>query len=275
MISITTKYRPFSHRPFSKCILPGTDLLVKVSPHLLEIGDLLIPLESDGYTLQMDLEKNCVWVFKKGFRFRIFASNEGVTVVSKSEAKFFKMKVHFHLSQEIERVSLGINKAQDWDLVLRRMDMKEILPVVYHLAQKVPFVHSFKSREEFCYRSSFDEMLVPKRENALQEAFARIRSHFVLEDGKRIKLLPENPFLVGRMMNVQTQFGSLDMHWVKGELQRVSLHVKKESEGFLDLPDSIRSFRVKKKLHERGVVYPRDECLSLTKGTFYLDRFIR
>ncbi len=275
MISIATRFRPFSHRPFSKCVLPGTDLVVKVSSDLLEIGDVEIPLESDGLTLQMDLEKNCVWVFRKGFRLRIVASKEGVSVVSADETTFFPLKVHFHLPGEIERLSFGVHKSQDWDLVLRRMDMKEILPILYHLSQKVPLVHLLSKGKELCYRSSFDEMLVPKKENALQEAFEGIRSRFVVEDGKRIKLLPDTPFLAGRMMNVQTQFGSLDMHWVKGELQRVTMHVKKESEVLLDLPPEVRSFRVKEQLHDRGVVRLRDAVLSLSKGRLYLDRFIK
>ena len=75
MITIAERLRPFSHTAGSRCIIPGTDAILIGAPHRLQIGDWEIPLGNDpfvsDFTLQQDLERNCVWVFgnSTGLRF--------------------------------------------------------------------------------------------------------------------------------------------------------------------------------------------------------------
>ena len=84
MISIRERYRPFSHRVNTKCLLPRTNLVVQGSPEKIIIGDLEVLLGYDpyveGFTLQMDLEKDCIWIFAKGFRLKVYATKSGIFV---------------------------------------------------------------------------------------------------------------------------------------------------------------------------------------------------
>ena len=275
MISIATRLRPFSHRAGAQCIVPGTDQVIEAFPHLLRIGTLEIPLGSDpfvpDFTLQQDLERNCVWVFGKKFRIKIVARSDGFEVGT----KFFPAPIRFHKCVDIERLSLGSHKAQDWDLVLRRFDLKEILPALYDLGQKVPFSKEIETTPmslEDLYRSSFHHMMVPRNKeesgSVLRSAFLRIRSLFIVEKANRLQLLPDNPFPEGRLVNVQTEMASLDIEWTKRRLRRVTLHMRKTGEMFLDLPKEILSFRGKG-MHMAGEPL---QCVAGQRMVF-LDRF--
>lgn len=246
MITVKTKLRPFSHLSGAKCLLPGTDTVVVAFPNVLRVGSKEIPLNiSSEFTLQQDLERNCVWVFGKNFRMKL----DGVS------------------HEKIERLSLGSHKSQDWDMVLRRMDMNEILPVLYDLGQKskpgTPVsIHNY---EEF-YRESFDGIAVP-RGSFLRETFEKIRSHFILEKDLEIVLLPDNPFPHGRLLNVQTKFGTFDLEWTKGKMKRAVFHPKVTGE--ISFP---HCFRKKNQQHEKGTVM--NGFLSFEEGKrVYLDRF--
>lgn len=268
MISIATKLRPFSHSIGAKCLIPGTDVVLETSPNLLRLGCLEIPLNNDPFlklTLQQDLERNCVWVFGKSFRIKIAAKPEGFVVGD----KFYPADIQFHVPHQIETLSLGSNKAQDWDLVLRRMDMTEILPVLYHLGQKTtPGTRvSFSNFEEF-YRSSFEHMAVP-RGKFLRETFEKIRSHFIGEAGNQISLLPENSFPHGRLLNAQTEFGAFDIEWTKRKLKRASFSPRKTGEIYL-----FKTMRKKTSLHDKGTIVKKDSPLLFEEGKrVYLDQF--
>jgi hypothetical protein len=163
------------------------------------------------------------------------------------------------------------------------LDLKEILPPLYLLSQKTP-TPSFsqetqlnESLENF-YRTSFHQLIVPRinGENVFREAFMKIRSLFVIDRGNHIQLLPNNPFLEGRMLNIQTENAAIDIEWTKGRLRRVTLYVRKTGDVFLELPKEILSFRVKMQLHERGTLQKRGDPLHCVAGArMYLDRFIR
>ncbi|HSX13313.1 MAG TPA: hypothetical protein VLE96_02720 [Chlamydiales bacterium] len=246
MINIATKLRPFSHTFGSKCLIPGTDIVVEAFPNFLRIGSDEIPVNiSSGFTLQQDLERNCVWVFGKNFRKKI----EGVSF------------------SNIEKLSFGSHKSQDWDMVLRRMDMAEILPVLYDLGQKSKKGTSIdiSNYEEF-YRDSFQSIAVPKG-HFLREAFEKIRSHFILENGAEMILLPNQIFPHGRLLNIQTQFGTLDIEWAKYKMRRAVFHATKTQE--ISFP---HQFRKKNHLHEKGTMM--SGILPLQAGKkVYLDRF--
>lgn len=268
MIHIREKCRPFSHRIGSQCILPGTNLVVQGSPERIFVGDVEVFLGhspyTEGFTLSLDLERNCVWIFGKGFRIKVFATKDGFFVGD----RFFEKKHGFHLPEKVERLSFGNTKVQDWDMVLRRMDLKEILPTVYHLAQKIPAQET--GGERFQYHSYFEQLLVPKKE--VRSVFEELRAKHFLENEESITLLPNPLFSAGRMKHIQTRFGSIDMSWVKGRLQRAILHVEREQAVRLLTPKGI-SFRVKDSLADRGKTVKVGEVLHLTNSTLYLDRF--
>lgn len=277
MISIAAKLRPFSRRIGAQCIIPGTDAVIEAFPHFLRIGSIEIPLKNDpwllDFTLQQDLEKNCVWVFGKKFRIKVTAAPDGFLVGD----RFFPADVRFQRPGEIERLSLGCHKAQDWDLVSRRLDPKEFLPTLYLLSQKVPCEKQaaiVSDPWEVFYLSSFHHMMVPREKGVLGSAFSKIRSLFVQEAENLIQLLPKNPFPEGRFLNLQMKMAVLDMEWSKRMLKKVILYPKKTGEIFLDLPQEIRSFRWKLKPQDKGVLQDKKDPLQCTHGQcIYLDRF--
>lgn len=286
--TIAARLKPFSHTSGSKCPIPNTDAVIEAFPHLIKIGCLEIPLDRDPFenpfTMQLDLENDSVKIFGKDFLVQIRAQPDGFEMRSGKKVQFFQAKVNFAIPSQIERLSLGSHKAQDWDLVLRRRDLKEILPPLYLLSQKVPdliwtqnpFVNQ-KSIETF-FDSSFSHILAPREEGSgphlFQEAFWKIRSLFFIEEKERFCYLPKNPFPEGRMLNIQTRIGVLDMEWSKKLLRRGVFKAKKTDEMFLDLPKEIKTCRVKTDLNEKGFVHSLSKPLLFEKGkTYFLDRF--
>lgn len=284
-ISISARLKPFSHTIGTKCLLPGTQELVEAFPQMLRIGSVSIPLSHDAYTrpftLQQDLEKNCVWVFGKSFRYKIQASPVGLEIKSSDKTWEFKTSSSFYMPSSLERLSLGSHKAQDWDLVTRRMDLKEILPLVFALGQKVPF-RSFEEMPspsnlqavESFYRSHFEGMLIPKEETFLSLAFQVIRSLFFKEEESNFSLLQHCLFPEGRMVNIQTKIGVLSFEWSKHRLRRAVFEAKETGEIHWKLVDSIRAYRVKTFKNEKGRMHLAKDPLLVEKDTtYFLDRF--
>lgn len=156
-IIIGERLKPFSHTPGVFCPLPGSTLRVQIFPNLVRLDDLSrgeprflkeFPLglrgPIQGFTAQLDLEKGniCVWgEAQQGFfRYRVFSTPEGVAFkVEKCSLVLPKVQDnHVHKPPEMDRLSLGSHKKQDWDLVCRRSDLKEIFPVWLRLGQLIP-----------------------------------------------------------------------------------------------------------------------------------------
>jgi hypothetical protein len=173
-IAIAARLRPYSHLPGTFFLIPGSSLRLRCFPTLLSvddlsaamprhIGTLRLPIEGplEQFTAMQDLEKGEIRVWgasPKGFvRYRIRASGQSVQVI------IDKMPVQpleqLHIEGELklrlqifdkgenfegqvfpvrERLSLGVHKAQDWELIRRRGCFEEIFPFWYALGQSVP-----------------------------------------------------------------------------------------------------------------------------------------
>ncbi len=285
MISIKAKMRPFSHREGTQCVLPGTDLILEASPHRLRVGLWEISLDGEPFerpfTVQQDLEKQCVKVFGSQFAVQLKAAPQGFIFQDLRTKEEVAVPLHKHFDKRdgFERLSLGSHKLQDWDLVLRRMDLKEILPVIYALSQTIAdrsefsFVAPMTEKELLQWVStSFHQMLVPKVAGEIwQEAFSNIRSLFIREEDQTLTLLPMKLFPEGRFLDVKTAFGTIDFEWAKWRLRRAALHVEKEGEIYL--PQFV-SCRVRHFLHERGEIHTCSKPLVVHAGQkIFLDRF--
>ena len=165
-ITISERLHPFSHIPGVKMVLPKSSIIVEVFPALLRFSDLEqgsspvdFPIEIvgpvEGFTAQLDLEKGGISVFGKtrlGYlRYFIEKKKEGISlffdkVPSPSSTLNEKQTVllPIHPQEETpmtgERLSLGSHKAQDFDLIRRRLDFKEIFPLWLRLGQSVPHI---------------------------------------------------------------------------------------------------------------------------------------
>ncbi|MBU6446084.1 MAG: hypothetical protein KGQ49_01640 [Verrucomicrobia bacterium] len=301
------------------CVIPRSCGVIQAFPTLLRIHDIewKMPLTGPvhGFTLQQDLERDCVYVFGKAkegyFRLRIEAHDNGFHIESEKgplESDLIKAENQLSLQKPCERLSLGSHKAQDWDLVKRRMDLQEILPVLFCLGQKVPFIppQPFTGTAQLLklpderkdlerallsfVKAGFKGMLVPRLTDdehqgfipasvekgnpffLLAEGAKMIRSLFFKQNERRLSFLPHLPisFDAGRMVGlIAPGIGTLDFEWSKKLLRRVNIRAEISGEVILELQKEIQTFRAnKKKKLKKG------EPLLLEAGkTIHLDRF--
>ena len=300
------------------CVIPRTHSILTAFPTLLRIDAHDIPIPVTGpvrnFTLQQDLERDSIFVFGKAkegyFRLQVLANETSIQLISE---KGPVIRLEFPTSRyqpeaEMERLSLGSHKAQDWDLVKRRADLSEILPALFFLGQKVPQVteETWKGTAALLtlpdkrdnlegallalFQAGFADLLVPRLFDdqyqgftstevvggnpffLLQRSAKILRSLFFRQEGKVLSFLPFLPisFHAGRMTHIQVPgVGVLDFEWSKKVLRRVQIQAHFCGEVGFQLQKEIQSFRVNK---ER--VLEKNEPLMLTKHTtYYLDRF--
>jgi hypothetical protein len=170
-IAIAERLRPFSHAVGTRFLVPGTSWCVRVFPTRLEFSDLegkgepfFLLFDFEGpikeFTAELDLEQSCLCVFgktRKGFmRYTLCVRGEGVELtmektpldkvgidhsllserffLCRGESKQVCGNVKHTKLLKTERLSLGMHKAQDWDLMCRRLDCKEIFPHWFRLS---------------------------------------------------------------------------------------------------------------------------------------------
>lgn len=244
MIKIVERLKPFSHVPGASCLLPGTCLVVEAFPTLVRVGTFEFPLPLtgpvEGFTLQQDLERDCVFLFGKAregfFKLRIGAYEGGFSLdVEKGalESQKIEAEFPFHAPRDSERLFLGNHKAQDWDLIQRRADLKEWLPPLFCLGQKIASVPPQKlcgtarlldwrldsprdriylaqALDSF-FKAAFTKILVPRLRDdhyqglvpdepvdgnpffLIQEASRQIRALFFRQNERRLAFLPHLP----------------------------------------------------------------------------------
>jgi hypothetical protein len=318
-IKIAERLRPFSLIPGASCVLPGSCFVLEAFPTQLRIAgrEWKMPLTGPvtGFTLQQDLEKNCVYVFGKAkegyFRVRVEASDSGFQITAEKgplKSAFIEAEVPYVSKILFERLSLGNHKSQDWDQVQRRCDLKEILPVLFCLGQKIPLLppqpltgtarllelpedrKQLPAALEALFKAAFRNILVPRLMDdqhqglvveepglgnpffLLQEGAKRVRALFFKQNERRLSFLPNLPipFDSGRMLGLQAPgIGEIDIEWSKKILRRVILRATTSGEVLFDLQNEIKSFRVGKKKKLKS-----NEPLLLEAGkTYNLDRF--
>jgi hypothetical protein len=160
-IEIAQRLRPFSHVPGATCVLPKSVWQVQVFPTKLLFNNLQngkqlefpIALKGPmhGFTVELDLEKAHVRVFGKtpdGFvRYVIRRDEEGIVIhVDKKSPQLLALAKDedAYVPVPLERLSLGIHKAQDAELICKRHDLKEIFPLWHRLGRLIPSVPSKK-----------------------------------------------------------------------------------------------------------------------------------
>ncbi len=181
-IEINQRLYPFSHRPGTKVVLPGSTYVVEVYPCLIRLYDIIgtipkniveIHLDLPGFfeqfTVCADLENGCIRVWgmsKNGYvRYRLLSGNKKGVEFSLERAPssgirleegnqsyhlFAKQTVVFlsndpFIPYEIppcDRLSLGSHKQLDWEGVNRRLLLSEFFPVWHRLGQLLPFIEN-------------------------------------------------------------------------------------------------------------------------------------
>ncbi len=299
-IEISQRLRPFTHLPGMASIMPGTGERVVVYPTL--IGGQTLPITGPitGFTHQMDLEKNCLWVFGH--------AREG----------YFRRQIPSMVSSPIlDRLFLGVDKAQDWDLVKRRANPAEYLPFWYRLGQMVPssqatggtaqFLQEWREQLEAgdriailepiqnLFSCGFDGILAPRLEDTDHRGFALpplqagdnplarlsqgatlIRDMIDSVQDQTLHLLPVLPpeFHCGRLVGTALGNLTVSLEWSKKLLRRMILTSEVAGEWNLQFQKNLRSFRLRHSESERGTRLSCDSWLTLEPDVVYLlDRF--
>lgn len=182
-ITIAERLHPFSHRPGVRCPLPLSTwqatfyptriILQKIdTPSQRFTLDLALQGPMKDFTAEVDLEKGVIRVFGStplGYLFyEVRRSSDGILFTfEKVPSSSLNCTIHgkaiaYQLGEKetllvpiplenalaaipAERLSLGMHKSQDWDMVLRRFDLKEIFPIFMRLGAMVPSVHAPRS----------------------------------------------------------------------------------------------------------------------------------
>ncbi len=133
MITIRQKLRPFSLLPATRCLIPGTAFVAEVFPALVRIYDLSgkavqeFPVAVKGpvqnFMVTQDLERGCITVRAGALVYHILPDLRVVYAKNPS----------CPTPVQIERLSLGSHKKQDWEMIRRRGDFREIFPLWFRL----------------------------------------------------------------------------------------------------------------------------------------------
>ncbi|MFI5334341.1 MAG: hypothetical protein ACHQT8_04140 [Chlamydiales bacterium] len=265
-IKVALRFHPFSHRPGTCCLLPGSFWQITAFPTLLEFKNLYTGMSFEVHlgiqgpvrelTLEQDLERGELRFFghsQKGyFRLRISRQEKGMqlliektpeggliyqidgneTRAEEKAARLIPLPLEHPLVPPPEtRLSLGVHKAQDWDLVLRRGELAEILPFWMRLADWLP-----KMREEL--RSAGSLRLLTDCEVAeRQEMISALCKAFLV--GFHDLLVPQlkDPLHQGILKEEKIPEGLSPLYFLKrgGEILR-SLFLQEENEKILLLP---------------------------------------
>lgn len=322
MIAVLKKNRPFSHMPGITCLIPGTCAEISCFPTLLRIArkweytwNVSGPVQD--FTAQVDLERNCVFIFGKAqegfFRLRIAANDSGFTVVQKKEPIHFPSDVKFFIRPKEERLFLGSHKAQEWEMMVRRFDLREMLPLLFAIGQKIPPIPTQpltgcarllelpKDRLQLplaltsFLKASFTQMFIPRltddqhqglipdepvsgnRFFLIQEGAKMIRSLFFRQDERRLSFLPQLPvpFDQGKMAQISAPgIGEIDFDWSKKLLRQMVIRADTSGEVVFEFQKEIKSYRVRMQRQEKGYRFKSSDPLLLEKGSTYLiDRF--
>ena len=306
-ITITERLRPFSHLPGTSCVIPWSSYKVQAFPALLIFEDLITSKKHEyrlnwkgpvlDFTLELDLEKGVVWVYGKTEdghrRICIEMQEDGISIDKKWVVPGTKVVPH-----ALERLSLGMSKTLDWELVSRRREMAEILPIWFLLGQMVAPVVGTLSLLQECdkldvaktylklFMTGFEGILSPRLSDTnhqgivpeshfsesplvlLTEGAKYIRSLFFKETDESWEFLPylSPEFHAGRFIHLITKAGDkIDFEWSKKLLQKVIIESASEREILICLPKPLKSCRLRESFERKR--YPSCDGKTFNTGS--------
>lgn len=183
---IANRYRPFSHQPGTATLIPGSSAVVTAYPTRLTLEldratrcTLKWHLKGliEEFTVMQDLEQHAVRISgrsQEGFfcyalsicdkhvalklergptqgMQATFATQDQESVITlhvKSKIMLGQIRFSALPSQCLERISFGVAKKQDWDLLRRRKEPLEYFPLWFLLGQTLSFSHQEKTLSE-------------------------------------------------------------------------------------------------------------------------------
>lgn len=178
-IQIAERLRPFSHLPGTFFMLPGSALRLQIFPALIRVHDLSgnvpkqlgeIAIDVEGpvcdFTVEQDLEKSIIRVWghtAKGYMrfvlmaipgkphhigFKIEKQPEKSISFKSSQSGFLLEETNQSATPQMEQLSLGNHKAQNWQAINARCDLTEIFPIWMRLGQLTTVQPRIKSDKD-------------------------------------------------------------------------------------------------------------------------------
>lgn len=318
-IKIAERLKPFSHQPGTQLVLPHSHTVIEVFPTMIRAEGKEFPLPLSGpvkqFTVQLDLEKGCIWMwgfYREGYRRFCLWSEKGNLQISqargdKKDATPALPTVHH------ERLSLGSHKKQDWCLVSRRCDLKEIIPHWLKLAQFLPEVDSHDQGmvgllnqipydknsvyNDLCnlFQLGYNGLLHPLLEDSLYHGVQipsvegdpsplalitlgakKIRRLFI-DQGETLSILPCLPpeFHCGRFISIDLGgVGRLDIEWSKKMIRQMIFFSANDQEQTFTFQKEVKNFRLREISSNQGKMVPVGEAIKFkSQKTYHFDRF--
>jgi len=300
------RYKIFSHLPGTECILPGSGLVCRFYPTKFEVCGLESVAQVAfsnihilrQFTVTADLEGFAIVVSgfsdEEYFRYQVVALDGGfVLTILKAPADLVvdildtkyqveeKANCYFFYTrtQELltvphrERLSLGCTKAQDVEMIFRRQDIREIVPLWFYYAQSVTAASESVQMTGVVSQQQlqnlaligFQGIFVPRLQDdlhygvqypwlqpqtcsatALKNSFWYLRQLFFRENSGVFSFLPQllPQFYCGRLIGLKTQNDhSISFEWTKKKMRRLMIWPSQDDLMSVDFPSNIESFR--------------------------------
>lgn len=323
-LSLHHTIKPFSHQMGQIVLFPKTSLSVQIFPNLIWIRDLEdktfeMKIELDildfieNFTIEVNYQGAFIRVFgssKEGFleykltktedhlkwclkRFNkeliIWVNQKKHTLTKGQELILIPLKQD--VAPVIEHLYLGVSKQQDMDLMLKRMDLQELLPFVFAFGQRFESTKKVKplTLDEIkkILISKTVGFLVPTLKNPLHiqmdlttdfsnetqvlgYLYQDMKNRLVQENKNTLSIFFDmfKKFVSGKALNIQFSSGVIHIEWTKGFLRQVILVLNTERKLNIEFPKNVKSFRLQKDQQVIGIETIKEP------GIYHFDRFL-
>lgn len=318
-ITIANRYRPFSLIPGTSVPLPGTPFAFSIFPTEITILNLItndsltkkLPINGpvNNFAIFLDLEKCKITVQGNSptgfFRYSILQQPDHISLKWKNgSSESILPYTSTYIFQNPERLHLGSDKKQDWDLIRRRQDMSEIFPIWFALGQtykNFPCPAPKNGAADLLstdslpmlFKAGFHGILTPQLSDPLHQGIITssgsgspigllplgadlIRSLFITQDSNTINILPNTPpeFHCGRFTGLLLDgIGSLDMEWTKKLIRRIVVRITTGGTIVFNFRHAIR-MRIRRGENDHGTIISTEQPIETVTGERILfDRF--
>lgn len=266
-------------------MVPGTKEVVRCYPTKMGEKELPIVGPVKNFTVLLDLEKGCVVQFGQA------ASGFYKEIIGGKTARPRK-----------ERLALGCHKKLYWEEVKKRQDIKELLPVWFHLSSWYTFGYTLPSDslasevDTFgflpLFLSGFKDLFVPLAEDVAYLGYALpplgkgvdpftlfplsfdlIRGLFFLSSKETFRILPRLLFPFGKMTGIEEDGVSIDLEWSKGMIRRLFVTVSRPTCKLWEFQKEVKKFRWTCLQTREKKQVKNKELLTLEAGRHLFDRF--
>ncbi len=278
------------------------------------LKDITLDVEGPlkDFTVLQDLERGCVTIFSESYRFHILPNGE-ITYAKNPGLSPLEMQERLSLGSHKKQDWTGIRRRLDFceifplwfrlgtllDLPERKEADEGIFTLINGCKEAIDAHRPEAVIPAFAklFLAGFEGMFVPRLVDEdfqgilppdtplasssplylLAEGAKLIRSLFLVDSDRGAAILPNLPpeLFAGRMCNLMcSSYGELDLEWSKKMIRRLVFRAKKDGEILFHFHSSIKCYRVRLNLRDKGSILTAGELLEMKSGkTYLLDQF--